>query len=224
MAATSFDGIESFREVIASLGPTEQENRGSQICHYMDRMLRSIPTGVSCTPAKCDFSKFDLSFDLSGTIQLKSPAKHAYEAGYQFSFVTITREVGGCIKKKLSWLAATAIVLACITQCSRGKPDFTGTWVQAGGPPTPGALDDPDLEPRMMIKQDGATMSESVTVVSKSKPSRKSTTEATTFKLDKNEQRSNPSTVSKTYWEKNTLIFKNTEFRENKIVSTHTIV
>ena len=138
--------------------------------------------------------------------------------------MTITREEGGCIKKKLSWLAATAIVLACITQCSRGKPDFTGTWVQAGGPPTPGALDDPDLEPRMMIKQDGATMSESVTVVSKSKPSRKSTAGATTFKLDGSERRSNPSTVSKTYWEGNTLVFKNTEFREGKIVSTHTIV
>jgi hypothetical protein len=149
---------------------------------------------------------------------------HAYGAGYQFSFVTITPEEGGCIKKKLSWLAAAAIFLACITQCSRGKPDFTGTWVQAGGPPTSGVLDDPDLEPRMMIKQDGATMSESVTVVSKSKPSQKSTTGVSTFKLDGSERRSNPSTVSKTYWEGNTLVFKNTEFREGTIVSTHTIV
>jgi hypothetical protein len=132
---------------------------------------------------------------------------------------------GGCIKKRLSWLAAAAVFLACTTQCSQGKPDFTGTWVQVGGPPTPGVPYDPDLESRMMIKQDGAkTMSESVTVTSKSKPSVKSTLGASTFKLDGSERRSNPSTVSKTYWEGNTLVFKNTEFREGKIVSTHTIV
>jgi hypothetical protein len=130
---------------------------------------------------------------------------------------------GGCIKRKLSWLATAAVFLAC-TQCSRGRPDFTGTWVQVGGPPTPGVPYDPDLEARMMVKQDGATMSESVTVTSKTKPSVKSTLGVSTFKLDGSERRSNPSTVSKTYWEGNTLVFKNTEFREGKIVSTHTIV
>jgi hypothetical protein len=130
---------------------------------------------------------------------------------------------GGYINKKLNWLAAAAVFLAC-TQCGRGRPDFTGTWVQVGGPPTPGVPYDPDLESRMTVKQDGATMSESVTVTSKSKPSVKSTLGVSTFKLDGSERRSNPSTVSKTYWEGNTLVFKNTEFREGKIVSTHTIV
>jgi hypothetical protein len=134
-----------------------------------------------------------------------------------------TAKSGGYISKKLSWLAAAAVFLAC-TQCAGERPDFTGTWVQVGGPHVPGVPYDPDLEARLTVKQDGATMSQSVTVTSKSKPWVKSNPGVSTFKLDGSERRSNPSTVSKTYWEGNTLVFKNTDFREGKIVRTHTIV
>ena len=106
----------------------------------------------------------------------------------------------------------------------RGRPDFTGTWAQVGGPPPPGVPYDPDLEARVTIKQDFATISQSVTVTSKSKPSVKSNTGVSTFKLDGSERRSNPAIMSKTYWAGDTLVFKNTTFREGKIVSTHTIV
>jgi len=124
-------------------------------------------------------------------------------------------------------LVAIALLLplqAIAQKGGRGRPDFTGTWVKVGGPPPPGVPHDPDLEARVTIQQDFGTISQSVTVTSKSKPSVKSNTGVSTFKFDGSERRSNPATVSKTYWEGDTLVFKNTTFREGKIVSTHTIV
>ena len=136
--------------------------------------------------------------------------------------MSITGEMGGCIKKALRCLTATVVFLAC--QCSPGRPDFTGTWVQVGGPHPPGVHYDPDLEARLIVKQDGATMSQSVTVTSKSKPWVKSNPGVSTFKLDGSERRSNPAIVSKTYWDGDKLVFENITFREGKIASTHTIV
>ena len=56
------------------------------------------------------------------------------------------------MKKPVAWLAVISVFFACAF-CSPGKPDFTGTWVQVGGPPMPGTTPDPDLEARLKVKQ-----------------------------------------------------------------------
>jgi hypothetical protein len=101
------------------------------------------------------------------------------------------------MKKPVAWLAVISVFFACAF-CSPGKPDFTGTWVQVGGPPMPGTTPDPDLEARLKVKQDSATrLTTSVTVFSKSKPSIKSNPGSSTFNLDGTERENPPGTKAR---------------------------
>jgi len=116
---------------------------------------------------------------------------------------------------------AVVVLLLCAS-CGRGKPDFTGTWVQTSNQPIPGAPEDPDLEPQMTVTQNASTLTSWVTFVSKSNRSKKHKSGSTTFQLDGSERR-NGSTVSKTYWEGDTLVFMNNRFERDQLVSTHTV-
>ena len=104
-------------------------------------------------------------------------------------------------------LAAGAILLSCIS-CSHERPNFSGTWVQVSGPTL--GLPDPDLEAHITVNQeDSSTVWGQVTIVSKSNPSKKSTGALFTGPIDGSERRDATGTVSKTYWEGDTLVFSN---------------
>jgi len=119
-------------------------------------------------------------------------------------------------------ILAVVVLLLC-AGCGRAKPDFTGTWVQTSNEPIPGPPVDPDLEPHMTVKQDASTLTSSVSHVSKSNRSKKFKSGSTTFQLDGSEKR-NGSTVSKTYWEGDTLVFMNDRFERGQLASTHKVV
>jgi hypothetical protein len=120
-------------------------------------------------------------------------------------------------------LAVSAFLLFCVA-CGSGKPDFSGTWVQASGPPTPGVPNDPDLEPRITVKQEGSTLSSQVAVISRSNPSKNFTGGVAKFQLDGSERRDASGTVSRTYWEGDTLVFATNRFRDAQLASTNTVV
>ena len=113
-------------------------------------------------------------------------------------------------------------VLSVISSCSKGRPDFTGTWVESDGQPIPGASNDPDLEPRMIVEQDDTSLSIQTMVISKSNPSRKSSLGPSIVNFDGNEKHNRDGSVSKSYWNGNFLILESTRRISGGATSTIT--
>jgi hypothetical protein len=112
--------------------------------------------------------------------------------------------------KRIRTTFALISVLAVVSACSKGRPDFTGTWVESDGQPIPGATNDPDLEPRLIIQQDDTRLSIWTEVISKSNPSRKTKLGPSIINFNGNEKRNSDGSVSKSYWKGNSLILEST--------------
>jgi hypothetical protein len=124
--------------------------------------------------------------------------------------------------KYLPTIFVSVSILFNIASCGRGRPDFTGTWVETDGQPIPGAPNSPDLEPRMIIQQDSDSISMQTAVISKSNPSRKTSLGPSVLNFDGIERHNRDGSVSKTYWQGNSLVLETTRPIAGGATSTFT--
>jgi hypothetical protein len=113
-------------------------------------------------------------------------------------------------------------LVAVISACGKRRPDFTGTWVESDGQPIPGAPNDPDAEPRLIVKQDDTSLSIQTVMISKSNPSRKFTLGPSIENFDGNENHNRDGSVSKSYWKGNSLVLESTRRISGGAMSTMT--
>jgi hypothetical protein len=116
------------------------------------------------------------------------------------------------------WLSSVSILSVA---CTHQKPDFTGTWVVSDGTPIPGAPNNPDLVPEMTIQQDATTLTTFVTVRSKTNSSVRTKMAPVVTKLDGSERRTGDS-ISRTYWDGDTLVFETTRSQGGTVLSVFT--
>jgi len=101
-------------------------------------------------------------------------------------------------------------LLFAVAACGWGRPDFSGTWVESDGPQITVRPHDPDLETRVIIQQNGNTMTSRVLVNSKSNSTQKTNLPPISFDLDGTEKRDRVGSVSKAYWQGKSLVFETT--------------